>query len=174
MVDPRWRGALVRGLNAIYGIRPRAGFWHSLWAIALTLILIALALMMLVAVIVVPMVIVFLPLGEMTQTSLVAARWVLLIGTVLGVLWLLYRFGPNHDTHSTRFVSAGAFVALVLWVGASWGFSTYLTNFGSYNQVYGALGAVIVLLMWFFLSAYAILLGAAVNAVLSAPEAKLD
>lgn len=163
-------GALVRGLNAIYGTKPRQGFWHSFSAITLTLILIGLALVVLVAVIVVPIVLVFLPLGPMTQVALVAARWALLIVAGLAALWLLYRFGPNHDDRTTRFVSFGAIFALVLWAAASWGFSTYLTNFGSYNQIYGTLGAVIVLLMWFFITAYAVLLGAALNAMLCAPE----
>ena len=53
---------------------------------------------------------------------------------------------------------------MVLWAAASWGFSFYLTNFGSYNEVYGSLGAVIALLMWFWISAYVVLAGAVLNA----------
>jgi membrane protein len=55
-------------------------------------------------------------------------------------------------------------VATVLWIGASLLFSVYVANFGSYNRTYGALGAVVVLLMWFWISAYIVLLGAELNA----------
>jgi membrane protein len=55
-------------------------------------------------------------------------------------------------------------VALLLWAAVSRGLVLYLTNFASYNQIYGSIGAVAALLLWFYLSAYAVLLGAAVDA----------
>ncbi|KMW60653.1 Ribonuclease BN [Candidatus Rhodobacter oscarellae] len=157
-------GALVRGLNVIHGARPRPGFWHSLAAIALTLGLIAFTLTALVALIGVPLVLALLPLGPATAAALVVSRWALLVAVGLGGLWLVYRFGPNHRAARPRWVSPGAAVALALWAAAGWGFTTYIANFGSYNQIYGSIGAVVVLLMWFFISAYAVLLGAALNA----------
>jgi membrane protein len=56
-------------------------------------------------------------------------------------------------------------LAVVLWVAASRGLMVYLANFGSYNQIYGSIGAVVALMMWFYLGAYAVLLGAALDAV---------
>ena len=157
-------GALVRGLTAVYGTQPREGYWHSLAAILMTFALIALALTALVAVIVIPVVLVFLPLGPLTNMALIGARWFLLIGVGLTGLWLVYRFAPNHALPRSRWASPGALFALVLWAVASWGFSYYLGNFGNYNQIYGSIGAVIALLMWLFISAYAVLIGAALNA----------
>jgi membrane protein len=61
-------------------------------------------------------------------------------------------------------VSWGAVLATVLWIGASLLFSVYVANFGSYNETYGALGAVVVLLMWFWISAFIVLIGAELNA----------
>ncbi len=116
------------------------------------------------AVIVIPVVLVFLPLGPLTNLALVSARWLLLVGVGLLGLWLVYRFAPNHNLSRRRWASPGALFALILWAAASWGFSYYLGNFGNYNQIYGSIGAVIALLMWLFISAYAVLIGAALNA----------
>jgi membrane protein len=161
-------GALLRGLNAVYGTSPRAGFWHSLAAVAMTFGLVALVLAALVAVVVVPVGLVLLPFGPAEAWALAAARWVLLFAVGMFGLWLVYRFGPNHSAaQTTAWVSPGAVFALILWALVSWGFSAYLANFGSYNRFYGSIGAVIVLLMWFFLSAWVVLLGATVNAELS-------
>jgi membrane protein len=65
-----------------------------------------------------------------------------------------------------RYEIPGAMVATGLWVFASVGFSIYVANFGHYNETFGSLGAVVVLLMWFYLSAYAICIGAEINAEL--------
>ncbi|MGC1488275.1 MAG: YhjD/YihY/BrkB family envelope integrity protein, partial [Albidovulum sp.] len=64
-------------------------------------------------------------------------------------------------------ISTGSVVAAVLWALVSFAFSLYLENFGSYNRVYGAIGAVIALMMWLYLSAYIVLFGAVLNAELA-------
>jgi membrane protein len=61
-------------------------------------------------------------------------------------------------------ITPGAVLAAFLWAAASMAFSVYLANFGAYNRVYGSIGAVIALLMWLYISAYIVLLGAAINA----------
>ena len=159
-------GALINGLNAVYGTTPRSGFGSFIAAIALTLVLIAVALTALACVVIVPIVLAFLPLGEFTAQILFIARWALVIAVVLLGLSLIYHYGPNHAAR-TGWVSIGAIFALMLWAIASVGFSYYLSNFGNYNEVYGSIGAVIALLMWFFISAYVVLLGGVLNAVLS-------
>ncbi len=162
-------GALVRGLNAIYGKAPRSGFWHALAALALTLALVALALVALAAVVAVPVVVAFLPLGPASALGLSIARWTLLGAVGVSGLWLVYKFGPNHGRRSGRVALAlpGVALALVLWAAASWAFTAYLDNFASFTLVYGSIGAVVILLMWVYLSAYAVLIGAALNAVLA-------
>jgi membrane protein len=90
-------------------------------------------------------------------------RWPLLAVVVMFALAVLYRYGPSRDRPRWNWVSWGAVVATVLWLVASILFSVYVSNFGSYNKTYGSLGAVVVLLMWLYLSAYIVLMGAEFN-----------
>lgn len=81
-------------------------------------------------------------------------------------LALLYRYGPSRATARFRWVSPGAVAATVLWLVASAAFSLYVSHFGSYDKTFGSLGAVVILLMWFYISAYVVCLGAELNAEL--------
>src|SRR3546814_11969289 len=77
---------------------------------------------------------------------------------------VLYRFGPSRRGARWQWVSWGAAAATLLWLVGSIGFSIYVRHFASYNETYGSLGAVVILLMWFWLSPYILLLGAELNA----------
>lgn len=89
-----------------------------------------------------------------------------LAGAIVMVTWAgLYRFLPNVKPRFQP-VTPGSVVGVLLWVGASWGFSFYVQHFGSYEATYGALGGVIVLLLWMWVSAMALLLGAEINKIL--------
>ncbi len=81
---------------------------------------------------------------------------------------MIYRYGPNNRGERLRWITPGAVLAVALWAVASYGFSLYLTNFGNYNEVYGSIGAAVAMLMWLFISAFLILLGAVVNLQLTA------
>ena len=85
-------------------------------------------------------------------------------GAVVAGLSLIYRYGPNRATARKRWVTPGAVTATVLWMVASLAFSVYVASFADYNKTYGSLGAIVILLLWFYLGAFAILLGAEVNA----------
>lgn len=166
--------ALIRGLNAIYHVPNRTGISHYLRALFLTLALIGVALAALLSVVVLPAILAFIPLGFGTQIILFASRWIFVVGVLLAGFWLIYRLGPN--IKSAR-IWPGALLAVLMWTGASAGFSVYLTNFGAYNEVYGSIGAVIAMLMWLFISAWLVLVGGALNAWLSQsqePEPKSD
>jgi membrane protein len=157
--------ALMQGINAIHGTPARNGIWAAVLAFLTTLALVALALAALALMVVAPVVIVFLPLGRVEAASLTAANLGLGLLTVTVAISILYQIGPNSAAHRRPpLLSRGLGLALVLWVAVSKGLVLYLTNFPSYNQVYGSIGAVAALLLWFYLSAYAILLGAAVDA----------
>ena len=93
-------------------------------------------------------------------------RWPVLALLVLGALAVLYRYAPDRDNPRWSWASAGAIIATVVWVVASVGFSIYTANFGSYNETYGALGAVVVLMLWLLITAFVVIAGAAVNAEL--------
>ncbi len=157
--------ALLSGLNSVHHWPERSGVHSLLMGIALTLALVAIAMLALIATVVVPVVLAFLPLGGFAAVALQAAQVILaLVLLVLG-LALIYRFGPNRPAHHTpRLLTRGLLVALLLWLAVSRGFVVYLANFNSYNQIYGSIGAVVILMMWVYFSAYALLLGAAVDA----------
>lgn len=90
-------------------------------------------------------------------------RWPLLAVLLMFGLALLYRFAPARKPPRWRWASWGAAIATALWLVVSAGFAYYASNFGSFNETYGAIGGVIVMLLWFFLSALVILLGAEIN-----------
>jgi membrane protein len=91
-------------------------------------------------------------------------RWVVLVAAAIVALALLYRLGPDRDAPALRWVSLGSVIATVIWILASLAFSFYVNNFGSYGKTYGALAGVVVLLLWFWITALVVLLGAEINA----------
>lgn len=100
-----------------------------------------------------------------------ALRWLLQISGALIVLVLvpvalalLYRLAPNRDAPRMNWVSVGAVVATLMWLAASIGFSIYTSTFGNYAKTYGVFAGIVVLLLWLWLTMYAILLGAEINA----------
>lgn len=159
--------ALLKGLNAVYGGRRRSGLAQAGAVFIITLGMMLAGIVALLAVLIVPVVTAFFPLGGVAGWLALVARWAIALGMIALWLWVFYRIGPNQPT--TR-LWPGLLTALVLWVAASVGFSVYIGNFGNYNEVYGSIGAVIALLMWFYLSAYVVLLGGVVNALLVDPD----
>lgn len=102
------------------------------------------------------------------------ARWpILAIGMVVA-LTIVYRYGPCRTRSARIRLSAGAVIATVLWLTGSWLFSLYVENFGQFNETYGSLGAIVILLFWLLLSAYAILLGAEIDAQLARRNLQAD
>jgi membrane protein len=156
---------LVKGLNLVYDERETRGFVKLRglsFLLTLGAIVVAVTATALIAVF--PGVIERLELGQAGELAASIVRWVVLALLVLVALAVVYRFAPDRANPRWRWVSGGAVVALVLWLLASVGFSWYVDNFGNYNQTYGALAAVIILLLWLFLSAFAVLLGAEFDA----------
>ncbi|HEU4541819.1 MAG TPA: YihY/virulence factor BrkB family protein [Jiangellaceae bacterium] len=92
------------------------------------------------------------------------ARWIFLLLAVLTALSVLYRWAPEHGSGRWQWLSFGAIVATLIWAVVSVGFSIYVDYFGNYAQTYGSLAGVAVLLLWLWLSAYAALFGAEINA----------
>ena len=91
-------------------------------------------------------------------------RWVLIAVLIMVALAVLYRVAPDRDAPKLRGASPGAIVATLLWLVVSVGFSLYVTLFASYAKTYGALAGIVVLLMWLWLTSYAVLFGAEINA----------
>ncbi len=159
--------ALIRGLNTIHGSSNRGGVMHYLTALFLTACLVGVALVALTTIVIVPIILAFLPLGNLAELVIEVIRWSTAITVLLMALSLLYRYGPNRPVYKMSWITPGSFLVVFFWAGASAAFSFYLSNFGTYNEVYGSIGAVIAMLMWLYISAFLILLGAALNVELA-------
>jgi membrane protein len=115
----------------------------------------------------VPVVLHLLPANRWTDSWILWSRWPLLAAFAYFAITLLYKLGPARVMHNWRFFNAGAGVATTLWVFGSVAFSTYTTRIGNFDATYGSIGAVVVLLFWFWLSALFVLLGAEIEAELA-------
>ncbi|MBM1219552.1 YihY/virulence factor BrkB family protein [Ponticoccus sp. SC2-23] len=159
--------ALMRGLNVIHGGRNRSGLRHYAVALMLTICLIGIAVLALLVVVVSPILLAFLPLPVGVGLLLSAVRWLAALFILMAALGLLYRFGPNRADQRTAWITPGSIFVVVTWLIASMGFSAYLSNFGSYNEVYGSIGAVVAMMMWLYISTYLVLFGAVLNVELA-------
>jgi membrane protein len=91
-------------------------------------------------------------------------RWIIIVlGMLLGFA-LVYRFGPNVEQRFSL-VSPGSIFSVLALIVVSLGFSFYIRNFGNYGAIYGSVGAVIVLMLWFYVAAFVVILGAEINAL---------
>lgn len=98
-------------------------------------------------------------------------RWALAIGAVIVLFASFYYLGPNRPHPRWTWLSPGGLVGVVVWLAASLGFSLYVSSFGSYAKTYGSLAGVVVLILWLYLSALAVVLGAELNAELERQSA---
>lgn len=166
-------GSLIEGLNVAYDEEEERGFITLiLWTLGLTLFLIVGLLLGLMATLAMPAVLNLIALPGWLETVLGLSRWVILALMTIFGLAAIYRYGPSRDAAEWRWLSPGAILACVIWMIASIGFSFYVSNFASYNESFGSMAGVIILLMWLWISAYIILLGAEFNAEIEAQTAE--
>jgi len=157
--------ALMVALNLAYEEREQRGLVAlNVQAFVLTLVLVLVLSAAAVVTVITPIVLGFVGLGSQGATLVAWLRWPLLAAVALLALAILYRFGPCRRAPRWRWLPVGSLLAGILWLGASGLFSFYVSNFGSYNATYGSLGAVIILLIWLYLTALSVILGAGVNA----------
>jgi membrane protein len=156
---------LMEALNVAYNEEEKRGFFRFYGtALLLTLASILGTMLAIVLVVAIPAVLTFLGLDDTLRWVISIAAWPILILMMMIGLAVIFRYGPSRREPRWRWVSWGAFVATVLWIIGSLLFSFYVAKFGNYNETYGAVGAIVILLMWFLLSAYAVLIGAELNA----------
>jgi len=157
----------MRGtLNEVYNLtESRSWFRAKLTSLLLTL---ALGLMILLA-------LAFVVYGSQMLDALLpvdsvylleALKWLVVLIVLLLAFALIYNFAPNHEAFQWKWLTPGAVIGVVLWIVLTVGFRIYLQYFDSYAATYGSLGAVIILLLWLYLTALVILTGGAVNAIL--------
>lgn len=157
--------ALITALNIAYEEKEKRGYIRlALVSVALTVGAILFLIVTLAVVVVVPAILNLIPLGPVWAWAVSLVRWPILAVAILAVLAVLYRYAPSRAEPKWRWVTWGSLAAGGLWLLGSIGFSIYVSNFGNYNEAYGSVGAVVILLLWLNLTAYAILLGAELNA----------
>ncbi|MDT0677999.1 YihY/virulence factor BrkB family protein [Autumnicola musiva] len=156
--------SLFIGVDIAYGIQTERGFIKEN---ALTLLFtfgaVILVILSMAFIVAFPALVDQIGFPGSVKTLISWARWLLLALIVVFFLALVYRHAPPRKTPAFKWVLPGAILSTVLWLIASWGFSYYVSKFGSYGEVYGSISAIVVLLMWLFLTSFIILLGAELN-----------
>ena len=157
-------GHLIEGINVAYDEHDDRNFFvRKGLSLALTLGAIVFLVAAVVGITALPAILASAGLPSWLTTVLQYVLWpVLMVGFAAGVA-VLYRFAPDRDEPEWRWVSWGAVIAVVLWIVASIGFRVYVATFGSYGESYGSLAAVVVLLLFLFITSFVILLGAQIN-----------
>lgn len=155
--------ALVRGLNAAYGVRSHPTIVGFVLAYALTLAIVGVVILGLATIVIVPLAFNFMDPGPLRSWLIGIVPWGAMFMIVIIGIGILYRYGPNVKTPRTRIFTWGALFAALAWAAASVAFSVYLARFDSYNRIYGSIGAVVALLMWFYLAGFSVMMGALIN-----------
>jgi membrane protein len=157
--------SIMTAMNIAYEEKEKRGFIRfNANALMLTLGAIVFIAVSLALIAVVPAVIDRLGLGRAGEIAVAVLRWPILGVLVLGGLAAMYRYAPSRDEPKWSWVTTGSVVATVLWLAASAGFSLYVSKFGNYNETYGSLGAIVVMMLWMYITAYVVILGAELNA----------
>jgi membrane protein len=158
--------AMMDALNVAYQVKEHRSF-IVLNAVSLAFTVGALAAMLvaIAAIVMLPVFVSYLPF-EGTANILKWLRWPALAVLLLLGLATLYRFGPDHKDARWQWISPGAAFAAVSWLAGSALLSWYLGSFADYNKTYGSLGAAIGLMMWMWMSAIVVMMGAEINSVL--------
>ena len=165
--------AMMAALNIAYEEPERRSlFQYYLNAFTFTIIGILGGVVMLLAIVYVPILFTFTGYSQAFELVVSVLRWPFLALFGLFMLAVLYRYGACRRSAKWHWVSVGSLFAMVVWLIASAAFSLYVSNFATYDKLYGSLGAVIILLFWLYISFYIILIGAEINAELELQTAK--
>jgi membrane protein len=168
--------AFIRASNVIWDVEEARPIWWTLpLRIVITLVVVVLLALSAIAVVVTGSLAnkvgQLIGLGGAAVTAWDIAKWPVLLLIVSGIFALLYYAAPNVSQPGFRWVTPGGVGAVLIWIVASAGFALYVANFSSYNKTYGSLGAVIIFLVWLWISNVALLLGAEMNAELARSRA---
>jgi membrane protein len=156
--------AMMDALNIVYEEKEKRGFIKlNLISLAFTLGMIVLALLASGAVVVLPFILMDLGLAQVTNALFQYSRWPILLAVMIVGLATIYRFGPSRRHVRWQWLSIGTLVAAAAWIISSAFLSWYLATYAHYDVTYGSLGTGVGLMMWMWVSAIVILLGAQLN-----------
>jgi membrane protein len=157
--------SVLNALTIAYRQRENRGLIRfQALALGMTLVAILGACIAIAVLVLIPVIITFIGLGNDARVLVDIAGFGAMVSFVVISLGLLYRFGPAGE--GRIFFAPGAAVATFVWLLGSWAFGLYVGHFAAYNALYGPLATLIGLMMWFYRTAYAVLLGAELNAAL--------
>ena len=170
-------GAISDTLNTAYNVKERRSWWRvRLISVCLT---VALAILILAALAIVlyggtigEALAARYGFGDFFTSLWTIVQWPIALVFVLTTFNLIYNLAPDLPAGSRSWITPGAFVGVGLWLLVSFGFRLYLSFFDSYSVTYGSLGALIVLMLWFYLTGVAILIGGEVNSEISHEKAQ--
>jgi len=162
--------SLMNAMNKAYDVKEGRPTWKLMllavgYTIGLAFILLAAAGLMVTGPQVMEWLAAQVGLKEIVVILWTWLRWPVIVILMMLVLALLYYVMPDVE-QEFRFITPGSVLAVVVWIAASVGFGIYVQNFGNYDATYGSIGAVIVLLLYFYISAAVLLFGAEMNAVI--------
>lgn len=165
--------SMLAALNLAYEERERRKFMHfQLVAFAMTMLGLIGAAIGMATLVGLPSAFMFVGLTKHTKALVHIASLAGVVGFVVLNLSLLYRFGPSRTAPRWQWVTPGAVVATILWLVVSLVFSFYVGHLSTYDTMYGSIGAVAGVMMWFFVTVYVVLLGAELNAELELQTAR--
>ena len=170
-------GAISESLNAAYDLKETRPWWKvRLIAVGLTLALSFLIISSLVLVLyghdLADTVAVKFGLGAAFALTWKIVQWPIVLAFVLFAFALIYYFAPDAHDQDWKWITPGAFVGVALWLLISFAFKAYLSFFNSYSATYGSLGAVIILMLWFYFTGVSILVGGEMNSEIENAMAK--
>lgn len=183
LIGAAWAGSnvfssLIDALNRAYDVEEKRPWWKKK-LISLASVVVATVLFVVTSAIMLagPEIAAWVgratSMGQAGETVWLVAQYPIALALLIGMLWLIYYFLPNQRQDKTQ-ILAGSAVAAVLWIVVTLLFRAYVANFGAYNKTYGAIGGVIVLLTWMYLTMLAILTGGELNSELHHGTASVE
>ncbi|SHJ98698.1 membrane protein [Rubritalea squalenifaciens DSM 18772] len=158
--------AIITAMNVVFH-RPdgRKFFKKRLVAIVLTICGIAFFSLMVGLLVGVPAVVAYLDPGWGTKFMIAVMRWMVLLGVMMLWMSVIFRFAPYQRSVKWKWISWGTFTGTMMWMIASAGLTWYAAAFSNFNKTYGSLGAIVLLLFWFYMTGFSLMVGARVDAV---------
>ena len=169
--------AVVVSLNVVYGLRETRPWWkQKLTVVGLTVVLAALIILALVLALyggrIGQSVASHVGMGDAFRIGWKVLQWPVSFAAMFLAFSIVYYFGPNVEQRKWFWITPGSGVGVLLWLAASIGFRVYLHFFNNYSATYGSLGAVVILMLWLYITGFAILIGGELNAVIENEDRK--
>lgn len=170
-------GAIIEGLNVAYDVKETRAWWRRtvlaiLLTVALSVLIIAALALMFYGSRIAEGIANHYGFGAAFTAAWKVLQWLFVLVFVFLAFQLIYYFAPDLPEHQLRWLAPGAMIGVFLWLLVSFLFGSYLNFYNTYSVVYGSLGAVIILMLWFYLTGVTILIGGEVNAIVEQAAAR--